>query len=115
MGCGRIELELELRDRVGGREIEGRGLVEVKLALGRPTSGGHAGRPVGQVEMEQDALHGGGEGNESEDLHLTAAGGAQEGEHLVNPSQELCPSRAQRNMVTTRMRTRPTTAFPLAT
>jgi hypothetical protein len=33
MGSGLIEVEI--RDRVGGGETEGGGLIEVKLALGR--------------------------------------------------------------------------------
>jgi len=61
MGSGRIELVV--RESVGSGEIEGRGLVEVELGLGRPPSGGYAGRPMGQVEMEEDVLHGGGEGD----------------------------------------------------
>ena len=48
-------VELELRDGVGSREIEGRGLIEVEFGLGRIPSGGHPGRPMGQVEMEQNA------------------------------------------------------------
>ena len=60
LGSGRIELEL--RGRVGGGKVEGWGLVEVKLALGRAASGRDAGRLMGQIEMEQDALHGGGRG-----------------------------------------------------
>jgi len=60
---GRGRIELELRDRVGGGEIEGGGLIERELGLGRAPSGGGAGRPMGQVEMEEDAFHGGGEGD----------------------------------------------------
>ena len=56
---GRL-IELELRGRVGGSEIEGWSLVEIKLSLGRTASGRDAGRLMGQIEMEQDALHGGG-------------------------------------------------------
>ncbi len=43
----------------GSGEIEGRGLVEVELGLGRAASGGHLGRPMGQVEVEEHVLHGG--------------------------------------------------------
>jgi len=42
---------------------EGRGLVKVEFGLGRPASGGDAGRPMGQVEKEEDALDGRGEGD----------------------------------------------------
>jgi hypothetical protein len=59
MGSGLIELVV--RESVGSGEIEGRGLVEVQLGLGRPASGGYAGRPMRQVEMEEDVLNGGGE------------------------------------------------------
>ena len=41
--------------------------------------------------MEEDTLYGGGEGDEPDDPHLAAAGGAEEREHLVDPGQELCP------------------------
>ena len=57
-------IELELRGRVGGSEIEGWSLVEIKLGLRRAPSGRDAGRLIRQLEMEQDALHGGGQGNE---------------------------------------------------
>jgi hypothetical protein len=57
---GRGLIELELRDIVGDGKIEGRGLVEVKLGLGRAASGRDAGRPMRQIEMQEDALHGGG-------------------------------------------------------
>jgi len=60
---GRGLIELELRDNIGSGGIEGRRLVEVELGLGRATGGGHAGRPMGQVEVEEDALDGGGEGD----------------------------------------------------
>jgi hypothetical protein len=89
MGSGLIELVV--RDGVGSGEIEGRGLVEVQLGLGRAASGGDAGRPMGEVEMEEDALDGGGEGDERDDPHLTAADGTQEREHLVDAGQELGP------------------------
>ena len=62
MGSGLIELVL--RDSVGSREVEGRGLIEVEFGLGRTPSGRHAGRPMRQVEMEEDVLHGGGKGDE---------------------------------------------------
>ena len=48
-------IELELRDGLGSREVEGRGLIEVELGLGRTPGGRHPGRPVRQVEMEKDA------------------------------------------------------------
>jgi len=89
MGSGLIELVL--RDGFGSREVEGRGLVEVEFGLGRAASGGHAGRPMGQVEVEEDALHGGREGDERDDPHLATAGGAQQREHFVDPGQELGP------------------------
>jgi hypothetical protein len=53
-------IELILRDEFGSREVEGRGLIEVELGLGRAPSGGRAGRPMRQVEVEEDALYGGG-------------------------------------------------------
>jgi len=70
-------IELELRDGLRSREVEGRGLVEVELGLGRAPSGGHAGRSAGEVEMEENTLHGGGEGDERDDPHLATAGGIQ--------------------------------------
>ena len=87
-------IELELRHGFGSREIEGRGLVEVEFALGRAASGGHAGRAMRPVEMEEDALYVGGQGDERNDLHLGAAGGTQERKHLVDASQELGPEDA---------------------
>ena len=89
MGSGLIELVL--RDGLRSGEIEGRGLVEVEFGLGRAASGGHAGRPMGQVEVEEDALDGGGEGDEGDDLHLSTADGAEEREHFVDAGQELGP------------------------
>ena len=92
MGSGLIKLVL--RDDFGSREVEGRGLIEVELGLGRTASGGHAGRPMGQVEVEEDVLHGGGESDERDDPHLTAADGTQEREHLVDAGQKLGPEHA---------------------
>ena len=56
-------IELVLRDGLRSREVEGRGLIELKFGLGRTPGGGHPRRPMRQVEMEQDALYGGGEGD----------------------------------------------------
>jgi hypothetical protein len=47
-----------------------------------------------QVEMEEDALHGGGEGDEGDDPHLALAGGAQEREDFVDAGQGLGPEHA---------------------
>ncbi|MDA0330333.1 MAG: hypothetical protein O2958_15180 [Gemmatimonadetes bacterium] len=47
-----------------------------------------------QVEMEEDALDGGGQGDERDDPHLPFAGGAQEREHLVDAGQKLGPEHA---------------------
>jgi hypothetical protein len=87
-------IELELRHGFGSREVEGRGLVEVEFGLGRAASGGHAGRPMRQVKMEEDALYGGREGDPRDDLHLATADGTQEREHLVDASQKLGPEDA---------------------
>ena len=92
MGSGLIKLVL--RDGFGSREVEGRGLVEVELSLGRTPSRGHPGRPMRQVEMEEDALHGGGQGDERDDPHLSTARGAQKREYLVDPGQKLGPEHA---------------------
>ena len=92
MGTGLIKLEF--RDRVWDGEIEGRGLVEVQLGLGRATGGGHPGRPMREVEVEEDALDGRGKGDERDDPHLTAADATQEREHLVDAGQELGPEPA---------------------
>ena len=88
---GRRLIELELRDSVGSGEIEGRGLVEVKLGLGRAARGGDPGRPMRQIEMAEDALNGGGERDEGDDAHLTAADGAEEREHLATNASRRCP------------------------
>ena len=87
-------IELELRDGLRSGEIEGRGLVDVELGLGRATGGGHPGRPMREVEVEEDALDGRGQGDERDDPHLAAAGGAQERKHLVDAGQELGPEPA---------------------
>jgi hypothetical protein len=92
LGSGLIELVL--RAGLGIGEVEGGGLVEVEFGLGRAASGGDTGRPMGQIEVEEDALDGGGEGDEGDDAHLTAAGGAEEREHLVDAGQELGPEHA---------------------
>ena len=41
--------------------------------------------------MEDDALHGGGQGDERDDPHLSTACGAQKREHLGDAGQELGP------------------------
>jgi len=56
-----VGADLELRGRVGGSEIEGWSLIEVKLSLGMTLGERDAGRLMRQIEMEQNALHGGGE------------------------------------------------------
>lgn len=94
---GRVLVELVLGEGLGSLEIEDRGLVEVELGLGRAACGGHPGRPMWQVEMEEDVLHGGGEGDERDDLHLATACGAQKREHLADASQELSPEHAARS------------------
>jgi hypothetical protein len=91
---GRRLIELELRDGLGRREVEGRGLVEVEFGLGRAASGRHAGRPMRQVKIEEDAPYGRRESDERDDPHLATADGTQEGEHLIDASQELGPEHA---------------------
>lgn len=92
---GRCLIELELRaSSLRSREIDGRGLIEVELGLRRSPRGGDPGGPMWEVEMEEDALEGAGAGNEGEDAHLATAGGAQEGQHLVDAGQELGPAHA---------------------
>ena len=92
MGSGLIELVL--RDGFGSRGVEGRGLIEVELGLGSTPSGRHPGRPMRQVEMEEGVLHGGGEGDEGDDSHLSTASGTQEREHLVDAGEKLGPEHA---------------------
>ena len=87
-------IELELRGGLGIDEVESRGLIEVELGLRRSPRGGDPGGPMWEVEMEEDALEGGGEGDEGEDAHLTPAGGAQEGQHFVDAGEELGPAHA---------------------
>jgi hypothetical protein len=65
--------------------------------LWRAPSGGQPGRLMRQVEMAEDALHGGGQGDERDDPHLALAGGAQEREDLVDAGQELGPEHAARS------------------
>ena len=91
---GRRLVELILRAGLGIGEVEGGGLIEVKFGLRRAASGGHPGRLMRQVEMEEDAIHGGGEGDEGDDPHLAFAGGAQEWEHLIDAGQKLGPEHA---------------------
>ena len=91
---GRRLVELVLRNGLGSREIECRRLVEVEFDLRRAPSGGHPGGLMRQVEMEEDALHGGGEGDEGDDPHLALAGGAQEREDFVDAGEELGPDHA---------------------
>jgi len=91
---GRGLIELELRESVGSGEIEGRGLVEVEFGLGRAARGGTPVRPMRQIEMAEDALDGGGERDEGDDAHVTAADGTQEREHIVDPGEELRPQDA---------------------
>jgi hypothetical protein len=85
------------RLRASGIPVVSRGLIELKFGLGRTPGGGHPGRPMGQVEVEEDVLHGGREGDERYDPHLATAGGAQEREHFVDASQELGPEDAARS------------------
>ena len=90
-------IERLLRDGLGSREVEGRGRIEVELGLGRTLSRGHPGGPMWEIEMEEDALHGGGQGDEGDDPHVAAAGGAQEREHLLELGQELGPEHEARS------------------
>ncbi len=62
-----------------GLPVMGSGLIELKFGLGRAPIGEHQVRPMGQVEMEEGALDGGGEGDARDDPHLAAAGRAQGG------------------------------------
>jgi len=76
---GRRLVEFVLCDGLRSREIEGRRLIELKFGLGRGPSGGQPGGLMRQAEVEEDALHGGGEGDERDDPHLALAGGHRSG------------------------------------
>jgi hypothetical protein len=41
--------------------------------------------------MEEEVLHGGGEGDEGDDPHLATAGGAEEREHFATNASRRCP------------------------
>ena len=60
---GRRLVERKVRDGLRIRKIEGGGLIELELGLGRAACGRDQGRPMRQVEVEKDALNGGGEGD----------------------------------------------------
>lgn len=89
-------VEVKVRDELGVGLVEIGGLVEEEFALGQSARWGEGWRSVGKLEMEEDGLDGGGVSEESEDPHLAAAGGAQQGKHLVDPGEELSPPDAGR-------------------
>ena len=42
-----------------------------------------------EVEMEEDALYGGGQSHERDESHLAATGGAEKGEYLIDPGRPI--------------------------
>jgi hypothetical protein len=63
---GQELVEVEVRGGLGVARVEGGGLVEVELGLGRPSGGGDGGWPVGEVQVQEDPLDDGGVGEERE-------------------------------------------------
>lgn len=85
-------VEVELRRRLGlGRINLGR-LVEEEVTLRWPTGGRDWRGPVGQIEVNEDGAEDRRIGEEGEDPHLATTVRAQQGEHLVNPSEKLRPA-----------------------
>jgi len=94
--------EALVRCGLGSREIEGRRLIELKFGLGMAPSGGDPGGPMWEVEMEEvemeeDALHGGGQGDERDDPPLSTgprcarcpgASGGHPGRPVTNRSRD---------------------------
>ncbi len=94
MGQGLIELEVGHGVSIGG--VEGGSLIEQEVTL-RGRAGGREERgPVGQLEVEEDGGDDGRVGEEGEDAHGSAAGGAEEREDLVDAGEEDGPPDARR-------------------
>ena len=88
-------VEVEVRDvvRLGG--VEGWRLTEEldeEIALGR-SAGGREGRGfMGEIEVEEDSRDDGRIGQKREDLHLGAAGGTHERQHVVDAREQDGPA-----------------------
>jgi hypothetical protein len=84
-------VELEVGDGLGLGGIEGQCLIEEpgeEITLGRSASGreGRGRGFVREVEVEEDGGDDGRIGQEREDPHLAATGGAEQRQHIVDPS-----------------------------
>ncbi len=82
----------------GGRVVplapvipEGGRVDREQLGLRRAPCRTDRGRVLRDTQVSQDGPDDDGVGEEGEDAHLTVAGGATEGVHLVDPREQLCP------------------------
>ena len=82
-------------DVLGLGGVEGRCLIEEpgeEIALGRSARGREVRRFVGEVEVEEDGGDDGRIGEEREDPHLTATGGTEQRQHVVDASEQDGPA-----------------------
>jgi hypothetical protein len=87
---GLIELEAWVELRVRG--VEGGGLIEQEVTLGRAPSGGEGRGAVWEVEMQEDGGDDGRVSEKGEDGHVAAARGAEQGQDFVDACEEHGPS-----------------------
>jgi len=78
-------VELEVGHGLGIGRVEARCLVEEEVPLRRAAGRRERGRPVGEVEVQEDGGDDGRVGEEGEDAHGPAAGGTEERQDLVDP------------------------------
>ena len=92
---GRGLVELEVGDRLWLGGVEGRCLIEEpgkEIALGRSACGSEGRGLVREVEVEEDGGDDGRIGEEREDPHLTATGGTEQRQHVVDASEQDGPA-----------------------
>src|SRR5690606_1851587 len=89
-----VELKLRAGIAVGG--VIAGGLFEVELGLGRPPGGRDGWRAVGEAQVDEDRPDDAGLGEEGDDPHGAAAGGADQGQDLVDAREEQGPGKAGR-------------------
>ena len=87
-------VEADFRDRFAVGWIEGGGLVEEEVSLGRSASGGNGWLQVGQFEVEEDRGDDGWVCEKRENSHLAATSRAEQWEYFVDACEEDGPTDA---------------------
>ena len=96
---GRGLVELEIWDGLWLGGVERGCLIEEpgeEIALGRSARGSEGRGLVRDVEVEEDGGDDGWIGEEREDPHLTATGGTEQRQHVVDASEQDGPCRIPR-------------------